>query len=157
MAAADEPWTQVATRIPKGGRRFTLALQIHARPRTGVRVLPQPAPVPSRRGYWAARDRFPAAHGGERHPECLREVFLREPGALTPCANHAGGVRRRDDLRWHGVHVASTARILVCPDIRVSSRTCLLLFYRLGSGRGFQRPHTLRAEAITFMRRGIGE
>src|SRR5213594_397949 len=48
---------------------------------------------------------FPAAHGGERHPECVREVFLREPGTLTPCTNHAGGIGRRHDLLGRGGRV----------------------------------------------------
>src|SRR6266566_9020250 len=52
---------------------------------------------------------FPAAHGGERHPECLREVFLREPGTLTPGANHAGGIGRRHGLLGCGVRVVSPA------------------------------------------------
>src|SRR5213594_97901 len=48
---------------------------------------------------------FPAAHSGERHPECMREGFLREPGTLTPCPNHAGGIGRRHGLLGRGVRV----------------------------------------------------
>src|SRR2546427_6121685 len=52
---------------------------------------------------------FPAAHSRERHPECVREVFLREPGTLTPCTNHAGGIGRRHDLLGRGVRVVLPA------------------------------------------------
>ena len=48
---------------------------------------------------------FPAAHSGERPPECMREGFLREPGTLTPCPNHAGGIGRRHGLLGRGVRV----------------------------------------------------
>src|SRR5439155_3742381 len=40
---------------------------------------------------------------------CVREVFLREPGTLTPCTNHAGGIGRRHDLRGRGVRVVLPA------------------------------------------------
>ena len=52
---------------------------------------------------------FPAAHGGERHSQCVREVFLREPGTLTPCTNDAGGIGRRHDLFGRGVRVVVPA------------------------------------------------
>src|SRR5438046_1547961 len=52
---------------------------------------------------------FPAAHSRERHPECMREVFLREPGTLTPYTNHAGGIGRRHDLLGRGVRVVLPA------------------------------------------------
>jgi len=77
----------------------------------------------------------------------MREGFLREPGTLTPCPNHAGGIgRRRHGLLGRSVRVVSPAhKMLVCPDIRVSSNvsdlmaTRLLLFHRLGSGRRLPR------------------
>src|SRR5437879_11559168 len=37
---------------------------------------------------------FPAAHGGERHPECVREVFLRKPGTLRSEERRVGKGRR---------------------------------------------------------------
>src|SRR6266481_7814733 len=52
---------------------------------------------------------FPATHGGECHPECMREGFLREPGTMTPCPNHAGGIGRRHDLLGRGVRVVLPA------------------------------------------------
>src|SRR5438046_5599703 len=52
---------------------------------------------------------FPATHGGERHAECLREGFLREPGTMTPCPNHAAGIAKRHDLLGRGVRVVLPA------------------------------------------------
>src|SRR5207244_13171742 len=50
-----------------------------------------------------------ATHGGERHAECLREGFLREPGTMAPCPNHAAGIAKRHDLLGRGVRVVLPA------------------------------------------------